>query len=272
MRRFPGLLHAASILATAAACHRKPAVTPTPAPVTPTPKPSPTIATGEALVRAMRDRYAGKWYRTMAFTQRTTLALPSGGEIVQTWYAAALLPGRLRIDSDLKSKTGTLFSHDTVYTFANGRLARADPDINESLLLAFDVYAQSASRTISELRRRGFDLDVLHDGTWQGKPVYVVGAARGDTMSRQFWVDRDRLLLLRLVERAPQGRSDVRLGQYVETGGGWIAMERAQYMNGKRRLLEEYSDVRTNVSLSEALFDARLWASAPHWRTAAPKD
>ncbi|SRR6266571_3435356 len=141
-----------------------------------------------------------------------------------------------------------------------------------ALLLGFDVYHQAANRTISQLRRRAFDLDVVHEGTWQGKPVYVVGAARGETASNQFWIDRQRLVLLRLIERGPRGRSDLRFNQYVESGGGWIAVEVAQYVNGKRRLLEEYSDVRTNVPLSDALFDPRQWTSAPHWRAASPKD
>jgi len=220
----------------------------------------------------MHDRYAGKWYRTMSFTQKTTLGLASGGELVQTWYEAGMMPGRLRIDTDLKSKSGQLFARDSVYVFTNGRLSSADTGSNPLLLLGFDVYAQPATRTISELRRRGFDLSVIHEGTWQGKPVYVVGAARGDTLSRQFWVDRDRLLFVRLIERGRQGRSDVRFNQYVETGGGWIAVEVVQLVNGRRRLLEEYSDVRTNVPLSDALFEPRQWGTAPHWHVAAPEN
>ena len=229
------------------------------------------MSSGEAVVRAMHDRYAGKWYRTITFTQRTTVRLASGSEIVQTWYEAALLPGRLRIDTDLKSKSGTLFAHDSVFTFTNGRLAHADTGVNELLLLGFDVYAQPANRTISALRRRGFDLDEIHEGTWQGKPVYIIGAARGDTTSRQFWVDRDRMLFVRLIERTRQGRSDFRFNQYVESGGGWVAVEVVQMVNGRRVLLEEYSDVRTNVSLSEALFDSKAWTTTPHWARSSPE-
>ncbi len=255
-----------------AACHRRAPVATPPAPATPPPRPAPAINSGEAVVRAMHDRYAGKWYRTLTFTQKTTVALQSGNEIVQTWYEAGMLPGRLRIDFDLKSKTGSLFVRDSVYNFTNGKLASADTGTNPLLLLGFDVYAQPANRTISTLRRLGFDLTDFHEGTWQGKPVYIVGAARGDTVSKQFWVDRDRLLFLRLIERSRQGRSDVRFNQYVESGGGWVAVEVVQLVNGRRRLLEEYTDVRTNVALSDALFDARQWSSAPHWSRTTPED
>jgi hypothetical protein len=262
----------ALLLFVIAACHRRPAVSPTTPPATPAPRPVRALTTGESVVRAMHDRYAGKWYRTITFTQKTTVRLASGSEIVQTWYEAGLLPGRLRIDADLKSKSGTLFARDSVYSFTNGRLANADTGLNELLVLGFDVYAQPANRTIAQLRRRGFDLDEVHETTWQGKPVYVVGATRGDTTSKQFWVDRERLLFLRLIMRTRQGRSDFRFNQYVETGGGWVAVEVSQIVNGRRVLLEEYSDVRTNVPLSESLFDAKEWSTAAHWSKTTPQD
>ncbi len=49
---------------------------------------------GLELIGQMRQRYLGKWYRTLTFVQKTTLA---DGK-VETWYEAAELPGKLRID------------------------------------------------------------------------------------------------------------------------------------------------------------------------------
>src|SRR6266550_2812905 len=121
-RRFPAVCAAATVLVTASACHRQATVT-SPAPAPPAARPNPVLSSGDALVRAMHDRYAGKWYRTMSFTQKTTLGLASGGELVQTWYEAGMMPGRLRIDTDLKSKSGQLFARDSVYVFTNGRLS-----------------------------------------------------------------------------------------------------------------------------------------------------
>jgi hypothetical protein len=45
-----------------------------------------------------------------------------------------------------------------------------------------------------------------------------------------------------------------------------------QYVNGSRRLLEEYSDVRTNTSLSDALFDPKQWATVRHWAPSGAKE
>ena len=58
---------------------------------------------------------------------------------------------------------------------------------------------------------------------------------------------------------------DPKTVKYREFGGGWVALEVEQLVNGRRRLLEEYTQVRTNVALPEGIFDARQWSSTPHW-------
>jgi hypothetical protein len=253
------------------ACHRQ---TPPagPAPSKPRPQqqpPAANITSSASLLRAMRERYPN-WYKTLTFVQKTTITRPSGGELVQTWYEAGMVPGRLRIDTDLGSKTGTLFARDSIYSISSGKLVRADTGLNELLVLGFDVYGQSAARSEAQLRSLGFDLSRFHEGTWQGKPVYVVGANRGDTLSKQFYIDRERLLFVRLLERGRQGRVDVRFEKYQRAGDGWIAVQVVQLVNDKRTLMEEYSDVRVNVPLSEALFDPRQWTTAPHWAKPSP--
>jgi hypothetical protein len=229
-------------------------------------KPPVPITSGATLVQAMHDRYEGRWYKTVTMVQKTTVGLPSGGELKQTWYQASQLPGKTRIETDRAAKTGVLYVRDSVYSIMGGKLARADTGRNDLWTLGYDVYAQSPERTREALDRAGFDLTDFYETTWQGKPVYVIGAPEGDTVSKQFWVERDRLVVVRMIGRSPQGRSDVRLSDYRRAGDAWIAREVEQYVNGKRRVREEYSDVAVNAKLSPALFDPKKWSSAPHWR------
>jgi hypothetical protein len=238
------------------------ASTQTPKPAQPAPPPA--MTSGSQLIAAMHDRYADKWYRTLTFVQTTTLTR-GGAPIVQTWYEAAYLPGRLRIDTNLGMKSGAVYARDSVYSFADGKLVGADSGYNELLLLGFDVYTQPAARTDGILRHLGVDLSKIHEATWNGRPVYVVGAALGDTTSKQFWVDRERLLFVRLVEKTPRGYTDFRFNKYEQVSGGWIATEVQQLVNGSRVLLEEYRDVRPYTTLSTALFDPRQWLTAAHW-------
>ena len=229
-----------------------------PAPPPPPPA-APAITTGVALVDAMHARYDGRWYRTITFTERATVSLSSGGQVVQTWHESGSLPGRLRIDTDAASKSGVLYARDSSYSFAGGRLVNAAAKLNEQLVLGFDVYTQLPVRTIAQLRGLGFDLSRMHETTWKGESVYVVGALRGDSTSKQFWVDRDRLLFVRMIERTSQGRTDTHFNDYRRVGDGWLAAEVVQYVNGRRRLLEEYTDIRSDVLLSSVMFDPKAW-------------
>jgi hypothetical protein len=260
----------AGALVLGAACHHQPEPQARPTPVRARPEPE-RMANGAALIRAMRERYADRWYHTVTFTQKTTLALPDGGDIVQTWYEAGKLPGHLRIDTDLNTKSGVLYAPG-VYAFTNGKLVRSDSTINDLLVLGFDVYTEPAERSERILEKEGIDLSRIHEREWQGRPVYVVGARAGDTTTKQFWVDRERLLFVRLLEHTSRGENDFRFEDYVPAGHAWIAARVVQLLNGKRRTLEEYSDIHTDMALSDALFDPAQWSTAPHWVKRAPND
>jgi hypothetical protein len=73
-----------------------------------------------------------------------------------------------------------------------------------------------------------------------------------------------------MIEPGARGRTDVRFENYVPAGHGWMATRVEQYVAGTRRVLEEYSDVHTDVPLSDALFDPGEWSSAPSWIRSRP--
>lgn len=210
---------------------------------------------GAALIRQMRQRYQGRWYETLTFVQTTTLA---NGK-VETWYEALAAPGRLRIDiAPLDSMNAIVFRSDSVYVFRGGKLRVGRPEVHPLMVLGFDVYATPVEETIRKLQDRKIDLGKVREATWQGRPTWVVGAAEGDTTSAQFWVDRERLLFVRLIETGdgPSGpaREETQFNKYRPLGGGWIAPECVFYINGKLFLTETYEDVRADPSLAPSTF------------------
>ncbi|HEU5042331.1 MAG TPA: hypothetical protein VFT84_15990 [Gemmatimonadales bacterium] len=229
-----------------------------PVPVDPPPR------DGEALIRQMRERYHGRWYETLTFVQKTTL--PNGK--VETWYEALAAPGRLRIDiAPLDSMRTLIFRDDSLFEFRGGHRVAARHLIHPLMVLGFDVYVQPEEVTIGKLRRLGFDLSRLHETTWQGRPTYVVGAVAGDSTTRQFWIDKERLYFVRSLEPAPQDPSKVaetRFEDYREMGGGWLEHEVVFLLNGEVRMREEYGDTRVRVPLDSALFRTDAW-TAPTW-------
>ena len=250
---------------------RAPETRPAPeaAPVEAAAEPAPRFRTGAEVVDAMRDRYVGKWYTTLTFKQKTSRLLPSGKWNVQTWWEAMKIPGRLRIDFDpVRAGNGVLYARDSQFVVQNGRALRGDPGINPLLLLGFDVYAAPVAYTTTRLRREGFDLTRVHETTFQGRPVIVVGARKGDYNRKQFWVDAERMLFVRMLEPTPRDTTkmqDIRFVNYERLGGGWIAPRVEIWSEGKLVFHEDYEDVKADVELSDNLFVPSRWKTTRHW-------
>ena len=259
-------LLAASILASA--CARSPAaVAPNPAAVPQARRTDP--ANGTDVIRAMHDRYAAVWYKTLTFSQTTTLTLPDGGTLVQQWLEAGKFPGHLRIDTDTARRSGVIYNRDSVYRFTNGKLAASTADLNELLILGFDIYTQPVEHTVDVLRGRGVDLSAVSRSTWEGRPVFVVGATAGDTVSKQFWIDAERLVFVRLLEtvKTPSGqrRLEYRFLKYVPHGNAWVSEEVLGLRDGKPSLHEVYANVQVDVPLENATFDPAQYATFTPW-------
>ncbi len=88
-----------------------------------------TAPDGRDVVRAAQARYAGKWFTTMTFVQKTTYPTRTAnapGGVIQTWYETMQLPGMLRIDiAPASSGTGMVFRNDSLYQFSGGTLRGA---------------------------------------------------------------------------------------------------------------------------------------------------
>ena len=218
---------------------------------------------GEALIRQMHDRYAGKWYRTLTFVQKTTHEDGS----IETWYEALQFPGLLRIDiAPIDSSNVLLFRHDSIYVIRGGQNRPARPLVHPLMVLGFDVYFDPPETTIGKLKGLGFDLSTMREDTWQGRPVYVVGAAAGDTTSNQFWVDKERLVFVRSLQPGQGGAiMETQFNKYQRLGEGWVSPEVLFYRNGVIVTREEYSDMRGDVPLPASLFDTKY--AQPEWVT-----
>lgn len=223
------------------------------------------ITSGEDVVKEMHKKYAGKWYKTLTFVQKNT-QWGRDGEVTNTlWYEAMSLPGRLRIDFDpVESGNGIMFIDSTQINFREGKMANSTPRVHDLMVLGFDVYGQPVEKTVAQLKELKYDLSLVSENSWEGRPVWVVGAKEGDTKTQQFWIDKEHLYFVKLIKPVgPQGDAvqEIRFNKYFKPeGGGWVAPEVVFLVNGNKVFLEEYTDVRANVKLDEALFDPEKWA------------
>jgi hypothetical protein len=217
----------------------------------------------------MQKKYARSWYQTATFVQKTTNIDKDGNKKVETWYEALSVPGSLRIDfTPIKDGNGILFTNSQLYSFKNGKIVGNRPFVHPLLVLGFDIYRLPQSEVIEKLKGLKFDLSILREDTWQGRPVYVVGAKAGDLHSPQFWIDQQNLYFVRLLR--PSGgdgaqTQETQFNKYQKLGGGWMSPEVIFMVDGKTMTTEEYSDLRADVKFDDRLFDPQSFATV-HWR------
>jgi hypothetical protein len=222
---------------------------------------------GEDLVRQMHAHYSGKWYRNLTFVQTTTFP----DKPAETWYEAGTIPGKLRIDiAPLDSMNAFMYVGDSAVVFQGGKRVAAREDRNLLMTLGFDVYGQPPETTIEQLKAQSMDLSKIREDSWNGTKVWVVGAAKGDTATNQFWIEQKRLLFVRLIQThksaknpsAPPNLLDITFESYQPLAKGWVAPRCVIKVNGKEVQREEYRDIRADVKLQPDLYDTETYHKA----------
>lgn len=226
------------------------------------------IRNGDDLFRAMRERYKASWYETLTFTQKSTTYKPDGTSSAEIWYEAGQFPGKLRIDIGPPSDGNGYLMVDGVLTVLKAdKIDKTLPLVNILLVLGFDVYTQDPAATSKVVKAEGYDLSKLHEDVWQGKPAYVVGADKGDLNTKQFWVEKDTLLFVRVIEPSradPKVMDDIYFADYRPLAKAWVAARVEVHSEGKLVFSEDYTDIQANVKLAPGTFDPQQF-STTHW-------
>jgi hypothetical protein len=244
---------------------------PAPAAKPATSKSSPStlrVTSSPGLLKAMHDRYDGKYLRTMSFLQNNTAYTVTGQEQKSQWYEHLEVPGKLRIAFlPAAQKSGLVQVDDRVASFDNGIRVDFRPSVNPLLLLTADVYVAPLAAIVRGLDSLQVNEELIRTDEWSGQPVYVVGAKAGDSTSNQMWVDRDHLRLVRFIQHQKVGDrtivSDIRVQDYKDIGGFEVPTEFLVIRNGRPVWREQYADVRINEEFPPGTFDQARWNDIP---------
>jgi hypothetical protein len=222
------------------------------------------VTTTGQVIAAMHDRYARNWYRTLTFEQQSITHKPDGTSSTEIWQEAMSLPGRLRIDmGGASAGNGALFVDGREYLYRDGKLVKDIDQLNPLLVLGFDVYHQPVEVTLGQLKTLHVDVSTMQEEQWNGRSYFVVGAKLGDTHTTQFWIDKERLYFVRMLqpdEKDTKITEEFLFEEYKQVdGGGWLSEH--VVLNSDRKLVfeEKYSKVKVNPTLSESLFDPQLF-------------
>lgn len=219
---------------------------------------------GAEVIRAMHNQWKGKWYENMAFEQKALFY--KDGKVVRSevWQELLNSPGNLHIRfNGFGSGNGAIYSRDSVYQFKGGVLQTKRPDVNFLALLGFDVYFYEPEATLSRLKGLGFDLGKSYRTSFKGRDVVVVGAAGpDDRSSSQFWVDSERMMVLRAVKNTGNAVRDVHFNRYRQIHGNWVATEMVFTDGSDTVFSEEYYNISFPKKVTGAIFDPACFAGA----------
>lgn len=215
-------------------------------------------ADGKELIKAMHKMYApDKWYKYFTFSQN--MEFYRNDSIVRTdvWHEA-YAPGSLIIKFGKKdSKDGVLFSNFKVNSFSLGNEPKSAARVHDLLLVGLDVYFFMPEHTCKILDSLGYDLTKIREDQFEGRNVFVVGAQKGDSTSKQFWIDAERLYMHRIIYDQKGKVNDVVFGDYTKLENYWMAKTITFKTNGKLGLIERYYDIKFPKSLPTDWFDPR---------------
>ncbi|WP_276495663.1 outer membrane lipoprotein-sorting protein [Pontibacter litorisediminis] len=219
--------------------------------------PKPKYKNGTDVVKAMYKRWQGKWYPNFQFEQRAIFYKDGQVTKEEVWQELYSQPGLLHIRfGGFESGNGVVFAMDSVYHFKEHKLVANMPQVHPLVLLSFDVYFLKPEETVGKLNQLNFDLSKVYEADWQGRKAIVVGTTDpADGSSPQFWVDKERLYVLRVLTNNKGSVRDVEMNNYQQLENKWVATEIIFKTDGETTLREEYFNMSFPKSTNTSWFD-----------------
>ncbi|WP_299453876.1 hypothetical protein [uncultured Microscilla sp.] len=225
------------------------------------------INSTKRLLKAMKKRYDGKWFKAFTFIQKTIRYNAQGQPSTPAiWYEAIRYPNQFRIDiGDLKNGKSVIFDADSAYSFKQGKLTNTRYDPQHFLLMKGGLYYYSLKKCLRILTKGGYNTDLFHANTYNGRPVYVIGAKKGDLKTPQFWLDQTHFYVVRRIRATRSAKVlDVQYTKHQATGGGWVEQKVSFELNGRLVQVEEYTNIDTSPKLPKGFFDPTQFGKS-HW-------
>ena len=217
------------------------------------------IKNGEDLIKAMYEKYEGKWYKKLKIVQKVTYYRNGEEQGSQVWTEFLDLPGKVRSNiGPAENGNAEIYVDGEFHRFQEGKRVGGQKAPHPVLCLGFDVYLQEPEKAAAILKEVPFDLSKIHETVWQERPMYVVGADKDDFKSNQFWIDKEHLYFVRTIFISPRGALiDIEMNKIVRLGDGWIATQLLFKRNGEVFLKEDYQENPILNEIDPAIFDVK---------------
>lgn len=253
------------------ACHpvRAPGTTSVPEPAAPSIEGGPSSPArahtmprnGLEVIGAMRRAHPAGVLRSVSFT--ATVREPRADTTrVRTATGMVGFPGRYRLEY-WSSRSGIVRNRERLAVFEAGKRVASSSRVDIAHLLAYDVFAMRIDSTIQWLDVARVRMGRMRRDRWEGREVLVVGgSSESDTTSTQFWVDEDRLRVVRVIQPDPRrarDRLDIRFRAFDHVMDVPLPTRIDVYRNGRLAQQHTITDLTANPSLPTRAFDLQRW-------------
>ncbi len=213
--------------------------------------------TGVDILSKMHKRYAGKWFKTFTFTQKTESY--KNDTLIKTarWYEAIVFPDYFRISfGEVKDGNAVIFIKDSSYNFSKGKLVRKGLRGEDLIFLLGGMYFHPFDSVLKKMEREGYDIHKAYERTWNGRKYYVLGAQNEGEKLNQLWIDKEKLFVKRFIKYNGNTKEEGLLGDHVKIGKAWSETSCSFFIDDKLIQKETYYDCVANKPLSLDLFDS----------------
>lgn len=220
---------------------------------------------GEEVVNRMYNKYHGKWHQTLTFVQKTEFYRNDSLKGTQTWYEAIKYPELFRIDIGSPDSGNTsLFRNGVTYRYKNKQMVSSRGGENDLIFLLGGMYFQPLDSVKETMKSLHIDISQMHDTVWKGEKVYVIGSDSAGKRADQFWVDKKKLVVVRLIQFNKDRKTDAQFSGHIRKGESWVETKVSFYVNDKLVQKEIYTSISTATELPDTFFHpATLFES--HW-------
>jgi hypothetical protein len=224
------------------------------------------VSYAQDIVQQMYTRHAKNFRKSLSFVQQTNMYRNDSLIRKSTWYEVLVYPDKLRIDIDDPAKGNALFFvNDSLYRFQDGQLKSTGYQPHDLLYVLGGMYSFPLDKVYPKLKAIGYNIGKSFETIWKGRKVIVVGTDKDETESNQFWIDKEKLVTVRILNNKDGEKTETLCEDYIQLGSNLCETSIEFYMNGKLRQTEKYTDVKQNVNIDMQYLDPYKMGQVKFW-------
>lgn len=214
------------------------------------------INTGRDVLNMMYLRNNKSLYRYMTFDQQSIFYKEEMVLKVEKWSEAIYFPGKLTIKiNGFDSGKGMMFVSDSMYVYENNEIKSRTYKIHDLLLLCFDLYFQEPEKSFKIAAELGYDIQSMYTAKYMTRDAYVIGVKDSTQKKNQFWIDKERLTLLRVIKYEKDGTvNETVFENFVQMHNLWVALQVRFIKNNLTWLVEKYNNVKFSSNFDDNVF------------------